>query len=362
MNIHTKPLHCIFPALLFAGMTTFFGCAVSMPGKTFTSEVALDTTSVSTLAATLRTDVEYLATGHGERNVFHEEGLRAAERYIETALRESGYSPTFQEYDAKGVLVKNIQAEIRGTEFPDEIFIIGAHYDSVHGSPGANDNASGVAGVLALSRALAHDHPRRTVRFVFFVNEEPPFFWTEEMGSVRYAKAAKARGDNIVGMWSLETMGYFSDEKSSQQYPPLLSWFYPSTGNFLAFVGMSSSSHWVKCSIGRFRSLAAFPSEGAALPWLVPRVGSSDHWSFWKQGFPALMVTDTAPYRYRAYHQKNDLPENLDYRRMAKAVEGLTLTARDLLQQKSMETCDSESSDFHSSQYSNGDLIPIAYS
>jgi Zn-dependent M28 family amino/carboxypeptidase len=198
----------------------------------------------------------------------------------------------------------------------------------VRGSPGANDNASGAAAVLALARRFADRPQARTIRFVLFVNEEPPLFWTDQMGSLVYAREAKQRGDDIVAMLSLETMGCFLDEPGSQRYPPPFGMFYPDEGNFIAFVGMSSSGPLVERAVGAFRGACRFPSEGAALPSLVPRVGSSDHWSFWKQGYPALMVTDTAPYRYRHYHKPTDTPDKLDYERLARVVEGLDAVIR----------------------------------
>ena len=161
------------------------------------------------------------------------------------------------------------------------------------------------------------------MRFVLFVNEESPYFQTEAMGSLVYARECRQRGDNIVAMFSLETIGYYSDRPGSQQYPWPLSAVYPSTGNFIAFVGNIASDHLVKQVVESFRRHAQFPSEGGALPGVIPGVGWSDHWSFWQAGYPALMVTDTAPFRYAHYHSAEDAPDKLDYESTARVVVGL---------------------------------------
>jgi Zn-dependent M28 family amino/carboxypeptidase len=167
--------------------------------------------------------------------------------------------------------------------------------------------------------------PERTLRFVAFTDEEPPCFQTECMGSLASAKACKAKGEDIAAMISLETLGCYSEEEGSQSYPlPILGFAYPSRGNFVAFVGNVASGGLVREAIGAFRETTAFPSEGAALPGWIPGVGWSDHWSFWQQGYPAIMVTDTAPFRYRHYHKASDTPDELDYERLARVVEGLT--------------------------------------
>jgi Zn-dependent M28 family amino/carboxypeptidase len=143
------------------------------------------------------------------------------------------------------------------------------------------------------------------------------------MGSWIHARGCRRREENIVAMLSLETIGYYSDAPGSQHYPPPLGSFYPSEGNFIGFVGDWASRQLVIDVIAAFRRLVAFPSEGAALPANVPGVGWSDHWAFWQEGFPALMVTDTAPFRYPHYHTPDDTADKLDYDRMARVVAGL---------------------------------------
>jgi Zn-dependent M28 family amino/carboxypeptidase len=222
----------------------------------------------------------------------------------------------------QGRACHNIETEIRGSR--PEIVVIGAHYDSVFGSPGANDNASGVAALLALARRFAGKPAAQTLRFVAFVNEEPPYFQTEQMGSFVYASRCKARGDRIFAMISLETIGYFSDKPGSQSYPsPGLGAFYPRTGNFIGFVGNFGSRALVRRAIGLFREQGKVPSEGAALPSFIPGVAWSDQWSFWQCGYPAIMITDTAPFRYPHYHESTDTPDKLEYDRFALVVSGM---------------------------------------
>ena len=301
-----------------------------MPGRSYSGPLPPPSPSQAALAVDLRRNVETLASGIGKRNVSHPEGLARAEKYLADGLAAAGYTVERQTYIVAGVPCTNLIAEIPGNREPGRIVVVGAHYDSVHECPAANDNGSGVAATLALARLFAGKPGALTLRFVLFVNEEPPYFWTSNMGSLVYARACKARGEDIASMLSLETMGCYSDEPGSQRYPPPFSLRYPSEGNFIAFVGNYASRVLVRRCVSSFRTHAQFPSEGAALTMLVPRIGSSDHWSFWKQGYPAVMVTDTAPYRYRHYHKLTDTPEKIDYERLARVVEGLRGVVADL--------------------------------
>jgi Zn-dependent M28 family amino/carboxypeptidase len=212
-----------------------------------------------------------------------------------------------------------------------QIIVIGAHYDSVFGSPGANDNGSGVAAMLALARRFAGKPAGQTLRFVAFANEEPPYFQTEQMGSLVYASRCKARGDQISAMISLETIGYFSDAPRSQTYPSLgVGAFYPTTGNFIGFVGNIRSRTLLRRAIFLFRQQGKLPSEGGALPSFIPGVGWSDQWAFWQSGYPGIMITDTAPFRYPHYHAATDTPDKLDYDRFALVVSGVEKTIAEL--------------------------------
>jgi Zn-dependent M28 family amino/carboxypeptidase len=282
------------------------------------------------LESRLRRHVERLADEIGERHVLRPEALHAAERYIGETLRALGYEVSRQAYQAQGVDSANLEVSIAGSGAASEIVLAGAHYDTVPGSPGADDNASGVAAILELARLLRSAKPARTIRLVAFVNEEPPFFFWGEMGSKVYARAARARGDDIRVMLSLEMLGCYSDEKGSQGYPPLLKYFYPAQGNYVAFVSNVRSRHALRGVFEAFRASSDFPAEKLAAPALVPGIGWSDQLSFWREGYPAAMVTDTAFHRYRHYHQPTDTPEKLDYARMAQVVEGLARTLESL--------------------------------
>lgn len=271
----------------------------------------------------LRAHVETLAGEIGERNVWRPKALAAAEAYIRRTFEAQGYRVNVQEFDYEGRRVANLEVERRGTMHPQEIIVVGAHYDSVRGSPGANDNGSGVAALLELARYFAGRETARTVRFVAFVNEEPPFFHTDDMGSGYYAHAARGRNDDIRAMFSLETIGYYRDEPNSQHYPAFLSFFYPDRGNFLGFVANFRSRRLMQQAVAAFRAASDFPVEHIATFAAIPGIDWSDHYSFWRQGYPALMITDTALYRYPHYHSAHDTLDKLDYRRFSRATEGL---------------------------------------
>lgn len=303
---------------------------IRMPGKSFAGPLPPLTPAHTALRAELLRDVQVLAGDIGERNVQRYGALTAAAEFIERSFAEAGFRSRRDTYDVYGQPCHNIEAELPGSAGA-EIVVVGAHYDSVIGAPGANDNGSGVAAVLALARRSAGKPQARTIRFVAFVNEEPGHFQSELMGSWVYAKRCKERADRITAMLSLETIGCFFHEPGSQNYPvPLLSAIYPSAGNFIAFVSDISSRNLMRQAIGSFRKHASFPSEGAALPSAVPGVGWSDHWSFWQHGYQAFMITDTAPFRYPHYHQRSDTPDKLDGDSMARVVAGVEGVIRDL--------------------------------
>jgi hypothetical protein len=273
--------------------------------------------------AELRTDVHTLAGIIGERNATAaREAYAEAATFIGNAFREAGYTPIIDD-------ASNVEAEIRGN---GEIVIVGAHYDTVVGSPGADDNASGVAAMLAIARrlALAHEKPTRTVRFVAFANEEPPFFTTDQMGSWVYAKRCHDRRERAVAMLCIEAIGYYSDEPGSQQYPAMLEAVYPTVANFIAFVSNIQSRALLERCIAAFRRQATIPCEAGALPEDIPGIAWSDQWSFWSFGYEAVMVTDTALFRNPHYHERSDLPDTLDYERLARTAEGLLAVVREL--------------------------------
>jgi len=299
-----------------------------MPDKNVSTASVLSADEVA-LRAELVADVEKLAGEIGERNVRRYTELNTAADFIESSFARAGFQPRRDSYELRGLTCHNIEVEIQGAR-PD-IVVVGAHYDSVYYCPGANDNGSGVAALLALARRFAAKSVGQTLRFIAFVNEEPPFFQREDMGSFIYAGRCKKRGDKISAMISLETIGYFSDAPHSQKYPaPGLGVFYPSTGNFIGFVGNTRSRALLRRAISTFREQKKLPSEGAALPSFIPGVGWSDQWAFWQHGYPGIMITDTAPFRYPHYHEPSDTPDKLDYDRFTLVVSGMEAVVAEL--------------------------------
>ncbi len=293
-----------------------------MPGRNPTALAALTPRELG-LRSSLKATVQTLAVEIGERNIEHPEAYAKAADWTASQLRSAGLQVHEETYSVGSARSRNLVGELSGGRAKAEIVVIGAHYDSVVGTPGADDNGSGVAALLALAKYFANIKPDRTLRFVAFANEEPPYFQTEQMGSFVYARGCAARHENVVAMLSLETMGYFSDAPDSQHYPFPFSLLYPSTGNFVAFVGNLSSAALTRDVVRTFRQTGKLPAEGAAVPDLVPGIGWSNHWSFWQIGVPAVMVTDTAPFRYAHYHEESDEPDKLDYGRFARTVAGL---------------------------------------
>jgi Zn-dependent M28 family amino/carboxypeptidase len=264
-----------------------------------------------------------LAGEIGERNVFHPRALDSARDYIVREWRAQGLEPRLQSYLARGVESSNVEVVLDGASSGSQSIVVGAHYDSVLGSPGADDNASAVAALMELSRVLVGRARIRALCLVAFVNEEPPFFFWGKMGSQVYARAARQRAEDIRLMLSLEMLGYYRDEPGTQRYPPLFRWFYPNRGDFIGFVSNLRSRRSLARVYRAFRNHCDFPAQRAAVPSWIPGVGWSDHLSFWQQGYPALMVTDTAFYRNPHYHTAEDTPEKLDYPRLTRVANGL---------------------------------------
>lgn len=296
---------------------------IEMPGESYRGPFVELAAVELEIRDQLREHVHHLATTIGERNVWTAGSLEQTSQYLREVWQKQGYEPHRQEFDCNGQVVENVWVELPGKEGAG-VIVIGAHYDTVPDCPGANDNGSGVAALLVLSRLMrTQDTGGRTLRFVAFVNEEPPFFQTEQMGSLVYAKAYRDSKEAIAAMLSLETIGFYSEQPGSQQYPPMFSSFYPDTGNFIGFVGNTRSRELVLRCVGTFRESTKFPSEGVAAPESLPGIGWSDHWSFWQESFPAVMVTDTAPFRYPYYHTPDDTADKIDYERTARVVFGL---------------------------------------
>lgn len=275
------------------------------------------------IEAGLREHVHILASVIGERSITEHDHLRRAAAYIEKQFRESEYAVDSQVYEAHGRPYRNLIATRRSrTNRPEEI-VLGAHYDTHVGTAGADDNASGVAVLLELARLARHRHFGKTLRFVAFATEEMPSFGTAAMGSRVYASRAKAEQAEIIGMISLEMVGYYSDGDDSQSYPPGLGWFFPNRGNFIALVSDLWSWRWKNQVERALAPHMELPVESLATFGFVPGVMWSDHWAFSREGYAALMITDTAFYRNPYYHQATDTPDTLDYTRMAELTRGL---------------------------------------
>lgn len=318
----------IFQRLFFYGGTLAalvgFGAYCScMPGKNPAVGRSSKEPGGEETASRLRRSVTMLATTIGPRSTEAPAGLARAADWLTEALRAAGYTVEEERFVAGGQEVKNLVATRVGADPALPMLVVGAHYDAVSTMPGADDNASGTAAALYLAEQFSKRSPKRTVRFAFFTNEEPPHFQTATMGSRISAERARARGDRIAVMLALETLGFYSDADGSQEVPGALALLYPSRGNFLAVVGSLRARQEIRDFVGRFRATGRVPAEGAALPTAVPGVMYSDHASYESAGYPAMMITDTAFDRNKNYHEKSDLPETLDYTRFAAAVEGI---------------------------------------
>ena len=305
---------------------------LNVPGRSYQGSPPPATRAEIDLAANLRRHVEAIA--NRPHNVRHYEALEAAAVYIEQTLNSLGYVVVSQRFDAHDRVVRNLEVTIEPSAPQRELssIIVGAHYDSAGESPGANDNGSGVAAVIELARLLRGASLQRRLRFVLFVNEEPPYFQTSDMGSFRYAGSLAERNEQVTAMISLETLGYYSDQPGSQAYPRPFGAFFADRGDFVAFVGMPGSRDVVHRAIRSFRRGGTVPSIGGIAPGAITGIGWSDHWSFVQHGYAAMMITDTAVFRYPHYHRPTDTPDKIDYERLARVTNGLERVVWDLTQ------------------------------
>lgn len=291
------------------------------------------------LAPTLRATVEALAEGFGPRPAGDPLHLQKVAFWIAERLRLAGCAPQMEPFEVDGHPYWNVTAEARpetpaGTPAGEKKapgFLLGAHYDTEPGTPGADDNSSGVAVLLELARRFCQQPPPGRLRFAFYALEEMPNFASENMGSAFHARALKSAGDLPEWMMSLEMLGYYSDAPDSQNFPY---WFfrllYPSEANFVAFVSDLGSRSLNRRLHHAFLAASDLPAERLSAPAFVPGVDFSDHRSFRAVGVPAVMLTDTSFYRYSHYHLATDTPDRLDYGRMAKIVLGLETVLRAL--------------------------------
>ncbi|MDN3556850.1 M28 family peptidase [Halomonas maura] len=320
----------VMAVLLSAALAGGYWWMFHMPGSSYRGTPPSLDAQGEALRGRLRTHVRALAEEIGERHVWRPEALRAAADYIEQAFRDAGLEPRRLPVPRGGQAFHNLEVRLPGRGSTDETLVVGAHYDTVRGTSGADDNASGVAVLLELARRLQGAELEREIRLVAFVNEEAPHFGSDAMGSLSYAREARARGDTIVGMLSLEMLGHYTDAPGSQAYPPLLGLIYPDRGNFVACVGNLRSRRLVRRVTGAFRRHAEIPSEGLAAPELLRDIFRSDHWAFWEMGWPAMMLTDTANFRNPHYHGPGDTWNRLDYASMARLTPALADTLTQL--------------------------------
>ncbi|HEX5761471.1 MAG TPA: M28 family peptidase [Thermoanaerobaculia bacterium] len=271
--------------------------------------------------ARLAARVEAL-TGFSPRNGAHAANMARAADWLRDELTRTGGAVTEQGFETDGAAYRNLIARF-GPEGPERI-VVGAHYDALGSHPGADDNASGVAGVLELARLLATRRPRLPVELVAFALEEPPYFGGPGQGSAVHARALRRRGVRVRAMLCLEMIGYFSDAPRSQDVPVRpLRLLYPSTGNFIAVVGKPGQGRLVRRVREAMRAATPLPVESIVAPAWLPGVDFSDHRSYWVEGYPAVMITDTAFYRNPHYHTARDTPDTLDYPRMAQVVDAV---------------------------------------
>jgi len=326
--------------LMLGGLVVGFLWLTDVPGKSFSGPLPQLGQAEDQRAKVLAQDIAVIATV--PHNLARPAALEAAAQHIENRLRATGLAPVIQQLDGQASLARNIEVVVEPATANAETLVLGAHYDSAYSAPGANDNGSGVAALLALADELAQLSGKSAVRLrlVFFVNEEPPYFKTNRMGSLAYAEALARKPERVRGMLSLETMGYYDERPGSQDYPFPLNLRYPDTGNFIAFVAMTSSRDFLRQTVADFRRYAKVPSLGGSAPAIVQGIDWSDHWSFEQYGIPALMVTDTAPFRYPYYHKEQDTPDKVDVRRLSLVVSGLAAMLREYCQRNLSPSAD----------------------
>jgi Zn-dependent M28 family amino/carboxypeptidase len=319
----------VFAALFLIFIILFLFWRVMMPSSGSADTAESLTQNHSLIAEQIKKDVVFLADSIGQRNMHTPGTMDASVDFIRQRFESLGFIPETQNYTLRrgryaGRSASNIIAEIPGSEKKDEIIVIGAHYDTVPHSPGANDNASGVAVLLSLAGELADSKPGRTIRFVAFANEEPPFFHTPDMGSYAYARRSREQNENITAMIALDGLGYFDDEPNSQSYPlPGLGFAYPGRAEFIGLVTRLRDLSLLREISAGFKEKELIPSESAALPGFLPGVNWSDHWAFWQHGYSAILITDTLLFRDPYYHTPSDTPERLSYENMARITSAL---------------------------------------
>lgn len=317
-------LGCLLALLLL--VLAAVGVAVGVAMQPFVMPIASTPPAVD--ARQLEKHVRYLSEDLHPRNHANLENLEKAALYIQRSLEASGARVSTQEVMVQGTPYRNVIARFGPPTGP--VLVIGAHYDSHDHTPGADDNASGVAGLLELARLLGRSPPTRAVELVAYTLEEWPHFRTENMGSAWHARSMKAANREVELMLSLEMIGYFSDEPGSQRFPfPVFGWLYPDKGNFIALVGKLEHFGLMRKAKAAMAGATTLPVRSInAPPTTLQGIDFSDHRNYWKEGMAAIMVTDTAFLRNPHYHRAEDTAEKLDYARMGKVVQGVFAVTR----------------------------------
>lgn len=278
----------------------------------------------------LETHVRMLSETFAPRDYTHPGNLDSVAAYIRGEFERTRGRVSGQEYEIEGNTYRNVIVQL-GPE-TDERIVVGAHYDAAREFPGADDNASGTAGLIELAHLLDNIPLPMTVELVAYTLEEPPFFRTDKMGSVFHANSLQQRGIPVRMMISVEMIGYFNDDQDSQHYPlSLLSLFYPTKGNFIVVIGdLGSVADVRRVKLAMHRAIQLPVHSFNAPPDLIAGIDWSDHLSYWDRGYPAVMINNTAFLRNPNYHTENDTPDRLDYQRMAMVVEGIYEAVLDL--------------------------------
>ncbi|MFA5898513.1 MAG: M28 family peptidase [Hyphomicrobium sp.] len=318
--------------IVLAAMAVSYWYSLSLPGESFAGEPAPVSDAERDLAERLRGHVTAIASE--PHNVVHYAALEKSAAYIEAQLALLGYAPMAQVYKVDGKSVRNIAVELApaGADASTPMLVVGAHYDSFGDAPGANDNGTGSAAVLEFARLLK-DVPLtdKRLRLVLFVNEEPPYDRTPDMGSYQYAKSLKDAGERVAGMISLETLGAFSDKAGTQKYPAPFDLIFPDVANFVALVALPGGRAFLHEFVGEFREHAKMPTIGGTAPDFIDGIGWSDHWAFYMFGYPGIMITDTALFRYPEYHTPSDLPDKVNYDKLAHITLAVEASLRQML-------------------------------
>ena len=315
-------LTILFVAFLSSGYWYMMECEGNWRAEPLEKKMKTELTEIK---KNMESDIEYLQN-LGPRNSGNDisyRQLRHCEEWIKQKWESQGYVVKKHTFSIKGKEYSNLEIEIKGRTLPSEIIIISAQYDTLPNSPGANNNGSGMAILFQLSQLLRKYTPDRTLRLLNFVNEEDPFFGTEMMGSYQYAKRCRQRGEEIRVMLSLDALGVYKDEPGSQRLPFPFSMFYPSRGNFLAFIGDFSSRKYMVETTRGFKKGSSFPIEAGVVPKWVEGAAWSDHLSFWRFGYPGIMITDTGGFRSASHTTKEDTIDKLNFEAMSRIVVGM---------------------------------------